>query len=532
MCTYLDQVGSTYYFRRAVPDDLVGYFVTARGSPRTDWKISLRTKDRESAKRLLPEHVTRTNILIDEARAALREAPENASVAPAEHGEANARAREEAAAVAAVEANKQARYEARAEFRIAARERMMLSTAELTPREAAWRDLVRESGQDLEKLKEAVAGQQAANERLGGRVVPSGARRTVESLIDAYEADKAPGWSASSKKAVIPVFRLLREVFAGRELSGIGREDARAVVALLQELPQHIGKRSALRGLTIKQAVDKGRALGLPVLSPKTINDGYLLHIASMWNWAVKETWLLSTPFTGLAVHDPVDDAERRDPFAPDQLRKLFSAEPWGRPWEPGGERPGAYWVPLLCLFHGLRMGEAAGLRVQDIAEDDGIPVIRVVGYDGRALKTKDARGALPVHPELLRIGFLAFVAERREAGAELLFPDGAANTRGQMGADLGRRFIRHIKALSLTGTKLGMHSFRHNFEDRLRAAELAERTTLALARRAEAGSSRIYGDGLSARQKAEAIAKVSYPGLDLSRLYDPAGVMAEPVLG
>ncbi|MET4133637.1 hypothetical protein ABIE62_002789 [Porphyrobacter sp. MBR-155] len=38
MCSYLDQVGSTYYFRRTVPKDLVGTFLTNSRRARTEWK--------------------------------------------------------------------------------------------------------------------------------------------------------------------------------------------------------------------------------------------------------------------------------------------------------------------------------------------------------------------------------------------------------------------------------------------------------------------------------------------------------------
>lgn len=349
--------------------------------------------------------------------------------------------------------------------------------------------------------------------------------RTMADLMTAYEADKSPRWSGSSKKAVIPVFRLLRELFAERGVGTITREDARGVVALLETVPTNMGKRKELVGLTVRQAAEKAKKMGLPTLSPKTINDGYLLHIASMFNWARKEQWVTSSPFEGLSVHDPVADEDRRDPFKVDQLRTLFRSGVWAGPWGPSRDKAGAFWVPLLCLFHGLRNGEAAGLRVADIEEEDGVPVIQVRPYGDNRLKTKESRGTLPIHPELLRMGFLAFVAERRASGEAQLFPEGTANSRGQFGAKLGERFSKHVKSLGLEGRKLGMHSFRHNFEDRLRAAELPERTALALARRTEAGSSRIYGDGLSSRQKADAIARLNYPGLDLSHLYAREGV-------
>lgn len=525
MCSFLNRTGSTYYFRRPVPLDLIGYFRTATGGVRREWKFSLGTRDRETAKCLKRSHEAETDNLIVAARRALLIA-EDSSAQPEEPLEPpmiNSRQLEEQEASAAVEAAKKARYEARAVLRKAIRQRVMLSTAELSPEEAAWRDLLREREQDVEALKQAAAGQRGLNDRLavsmGSRPAGSGVR-TIEVLIEAYEADKSPRWSGSSRKAVGPVFRVLSDVFAGRDITSITREEARGVVSLLEGLPTQIGKRKELRGLRIFEAVEKGKALGLPTIQPKTINDGYLIHIAAMWNWAVAEQWVVSSPFSSLSVYDPVHDADRRDPFTVEQLQTLFSSARWSSPWEMGGEKPGEYWVPLLCLFQGFRNGEAAGLRVEDVAEDDGLPMLRILPYDGRTLKTNEARGTLPVHPELLRLGFMAHVAQRKGAGETLLFPEGVANNRGQVAAKLGERFSRQVKTLGLVGRKLGMHSFRHCFEDRLRAAELPERTALALARRSEPGSSRSYGDGLSARQKAEAIARISYPGLDLAHLY------------
>jgi integrase len=352
----------------------------------------------------------------------------------------------------------------------------------------------------------------ASEDRAGGKA--------MEDLLDAYEADKSPRWSGSSKKAAAPVFRLLRDVFPKRDVTTITREDARGVVALLECLPANLGRHKALKGLAVPQAVEKAKAMGLPTIRPKTINDAYLIHIAAVFNWARKEQWVASSPFEGLSVLDPVADEDRRDPFTAEQLTTLFSTSPWTGPWTTDAGKSGAFWVPLLCLFHGLRNGEAAGLRVEDIGEEDGVPVLRVRGYGEKRLKTTESRGTLPLHPEMLRMGFLDHVARRRTAQELLLFPEGVVNARGQVAAKLGERFSAEVKRLGFTGRKLGMHSFRHCFEDRLRAAELAHRTALALARRKEAGSSRIYGDGLSARQKAEAFAKVGYPGLDLSHLH------------
>lgn len=226
-------------------------------------------------------------------------------------------------------------------------------------------------------------------------VAERGDERTIEKLIEAYEADKGKRWSGSTKKAVVPVFRVMRDVFPGRAVASITRDEARGVVSLLEGLPANMGKRKDLVGLTVPQAVEKAKKLGLPTIQPKTINDGYLLHIASLFNWARKEQWVVSNPFESLSVFDPVDDVDRRDPFTVPQMQKLFSTKPWEAPWDAGGDKSGAFWVPLLCLFHGLRNGEAAGLRVEDVAEEAGVPVIHVRPYEGQRLKTKGSRATL-----------------------------------------------------------------------------------------------------------------------------------------
>ena len=56
MRTYLAKRGSTYYFRRPIPKELQAWF-----HPRTEWMVFLRTKDRDTAKEMLPELTLRTN---------------------------------------------------------------------------------------------------------------------------------------------------------------------------------------------------------------------------------------------------------------------------------------------------------------------------------------------------------------------------------------------------------------------------------------------------------------------------------------
>ena len=215
---------------------------------------------------------------------------------------------------------------------------------------------------------------------------------------------------------------------------------------------------------------------------------------------------------------------DKRAPFTLDQLRLLFSEAPWDAPAPHDRFRPGAYWVPLIALFIGARLGEITGLRIMDVEELEGIPALRIRPYEGHTIKNDGSRRDLPVHSALLQLGLLAFVAWRRSVAkpADLLFPDDKANSRGQWGAKLGERFAFFVKSKGFVGAKLGIHSFRHNFEDRLKAVKL-HGTALgkALAGRQIAGSEASYGSAFVLGDLQAALEQVMHPGLNLSHLRD-----------
>lgn len=270
------------------------------------------------------------------------------------------------------------------------------------------------------------------------------------------------------------------------------------------------------------QAVEKAKALKLPTLAPKSINGSYLTFLKSIFRWAVAEQWLPANPMDELSVKDMVAAADKRDPFTMEQLQTIFSGAPWSNRDERPKGKPVLFWGPLLGLFHGMRRGEIAQLQVADIEKIDGFDVILVRGGGGKRLKTQNARRLLPLHPELVRMGFLDFVEVQRSAGHVQLFNGEGPNSRGQWGDGLSDWFQRLVQLRKIEGTKLGMHSLRHNWQDRLREAGLhGSAIGQELAGRSKGGDvSSNYGSGFATATLAEAVAKISYPELDLSHLY------------
>jgi integrase len=350
-------------------------------------------------------------------------------------------------------------------------------------------------------------------------------KRSINDLIDAYEADPSKNWALSTKASYKAVWRLLRDVLGGsRDVASLTREDGRRLFETAKALPKGLGKVKALAGLPVPDAVKKGATLGLPTIGPKTINGSYMALLVSTFGWAVKEQWLTSNPVVGLGVADKVDAADKRDPFTEEQLRTIFGAAPWAPRDSAPRNKPLNFWGPLVALFQGMRRGEVAQLAVADVADMDGVTAIYIrPGEDGQRVKTRSSRRAVPIHPELHRMGFLSFVAAQREKGERQLFPGEAPNTNGQWGDGLSDWFNRLLDAREVKGRLLGMHSFRHNFEDRLRAAGLrGSDIGKALAGRAIRGedSGKDYGSGYTGPQLLEALEKITYPALDLPHLY------------
>ncbi len=368
---------------------------------------------------------------------------------------------------------------------------------------------------------------------LSALTAPPTAKRTINDLIEAYEREKGEGWAPPTKAAHGPVWRVLRDVLgSSRDVATLTREDGRRLFETVKALPKGLSKIKALSGLSVLKAVEKGAREGMATIGPKTVNGSYMAFLSSMFGWAVKEQWLQANPVAGLTVVDAVDAADKRDPFSVEQLKVIFRGAPWS-PRDPAPRgKPLHYWGPLLALFHGMRRGEIAQLRTADVMQVDGVTVMRVRkdAEAGQRRKTIYARRIIPVHPELQKMGFLAYVAAQRRGGGAELFPGSAPNSNGQWGDSFSDWFTRLVAAHKFTGQRLGLHSFRHNFEDRLRAAGLrGSDIGWALAGRSRQGgndSGDTYGVGYAATQLADALALVTYPGLDLSHLYadQPAG--------
>lgn len=268
-------------------------------------------------------------------------------------------------------------------------------------------------------------------------------------------------------------------------------------------------------------------------VSAGTVNEqlGAVQAIAG-WgyhNGLVPEDATWADPFSEMRLEE---DQSERAPFDAKDLQTIFDAPLFSERKIPvAAQGDAGVWLPLLALFGGSRQAEFAGLRVADIREDENAhyPLMWFTRdrKAGRRLKTKTSERVVPVHPELIELGFLDFVAARRKADGEQawLFPTVAPDQKRAL-SNWAKWWGRYLRThAGVKDTNKVFHSFRHGFQDALRQATPDEELRDALAGRSSGKSvSRRYGakamlERWGVKALKAAIDKIDYPGLDLSRV-------------
>jgi len=415
--------------------------------------------------------------------------------------------------------------------------RMLLADfqIDLDKTSASYRDL------GTQALRAYVSALQALEKRNAGLPIETpkfsqaitGASEDGGTLRDAFE-----GWNKERERPADTVHEYRRAVDMFIQLHGdlpvaaIKKSHARLYRQDLQEVPQ---RRS---GDLLKASLPELSAWGrkhpdVPKVSPGTINKqvGAMQAIAE-WGFAngvIPEDTPWTNPFAKMRVEG--EDSERTS-FENTDLKLLFAAPVFTKHEYPeGGRGPAAFWLPLLSLFNGARQTELASLTVADVQTEPetSTPLFHITtqASRGKRLKTKASRRVVPVHEQLVRLGFLKFVegVRKRDGDKAFLFPL-IATDKGRAGVKAySKWFGRYLRAQGVSDTAKVFHSFRHGFKDALRQGKVNQEIHDALTGHAQAST---VSGGYGAKEMLvrfgvkvlkSAVAKVAYRGLDLSRV-------------
>lgn len=262
-------------------------------------------------------------------------------------------------------------------------------------------------------------------------------------------------------------------IVGDQPIAGYGYERHRAYKATIQRLPPNINKSPRYRG----KSIDEVLAMGDKPAAPNTINKS-LTRVSALFRWAVEYGYTTLNPAGGMTIKNPKRANEERQAFTDDDLIKLFHRDDYRRERIP---RPYMYWAPLIALFTGARQNEIAQLHLADFYETDGISMISINDQgEGKRLKTKAGKRAIPVHAELVRLGLLRYVDELRAVNEVRLFPELKLQRDGY-GQTVSKWFQRYRRQCGIRDDGKVFHSFRHTAIDRLKQADVPKEKIAAL---------------------------------------------------
>lgn len=188
-------------------------------------------------------------------------------------------------------------------------------------------------------------------------------------------------------------------------------------------------------------------------------------QVNDLFNWAIAHghyTTHPTSPVEGLYISSKsklAAQTESYEPFSNDELKAIFAST---YPKEMG--KPDHYWIPIVSLLSGARREEIASLRASNVKTIDGVACFQIEGG-----KTADARRVIPVHSQLLDLGFMDYAKHVQGMGVEYLFPhlNDGANGRGK---NAGRQFALMLDKRGIKDDRKVFHSFRHTVITRLHA--------------------------------------------------------------
>ncbi len=323
------------------------------------------------------------------------------------------------------------------------------------------------------------------------------ARHTYMDAFDAWQRSKPgrpPKTVAKFKKAA----ERLAELTGGEALEDLTREAA-----------------TDIRNTLLAEAQERGGGIA----NNTAIN--MFSTMKTLINAAVEVGWLDRSPM-------PKRTADRvksgRKPWTRADLSKLFD-DPlfasYALPPTSAAGMDAAYWLPLLGAYTGARISELAQLGTKDMERTEEAGWVLHITEDadeGQKVKNTHSVRTVPIHPELVRLGFVDYWQAISDHGPGPLWPALPRSKQNGAGGKISQWFGQFKKAKGFGG-ELVFHSFRHTVETELRALKAPKYLIDGITGHAGKTVSDDYAHTTPATLR-EVLDMLTYQGLNLPRVF------------
>ncbi|EKN5921234.1 TPA: DUF6538 domain-containing protein [Yersinia enterocolitica] len=380
------------------------------------------------------------------------------------------------------------------------------------------------------------------------------ASKTVSEVLDEFIEHKNTGdLKLASEYKIRSRIAHFIDVMGNLTLGELDRDVVKVYVAKMQKMPGNLYLMRRRYGAEdLNQLIEKALAAGEVTMTKDAI-ERHIASLGAMLEWARKETWLIANPIDNVLAKRKRKNKEqdKRYQFTDEELKLIFSAD-WfkngaGIPNQLGryiNFRPYHYWLPLLALYTGGRINELCQLYLSDIRmSESGVAYLdfnldtpdKVMDDETEAdksLKTPNAQRQMPIHPELIKLGFLKYVEALKADGRERLFPElkhhEIKGYRGYASKWFNENYLGKQLEMPRDGKRV-FHSLRHNYVNHLDRLELSERMIAQLVGHARGSTTAMttYRKDRAVEEQFDAISKLTYDLPDIKPFDVKAGLKA-----
>ncbi|WP_338384460.1 site-specific integrase [Escherichia coli] len=301
---------------------------------------------------------------------------------------------------------------------------------------------------------------------------------TIASLFEQYEAENAQNWKPATLRENKASHAALIEIFdylgLGADANTVTRADVLRVRDVLQQLPRN--RKQRFKDVPLADLLS--REDKTDCLDVVTINNKYLIKMAAVFRWAVRNDLIKKNMTEGLELKVPQRKAsEARNAFSTDQVGQLlaaaqvYSQRPSGKPYH--------YYVTALAAITGARLNEIAQLQVKDVRTTEAGTVYIHINEDdsslpGKSIKNAHSDRCVPLVDGaygFILADFMRLVETRRGAdGDDAMVFDGLRLMKNGYGEQVSKWFNRTLLPKVLADRSgLAFHSFRHTVATQLK---------------------------------------------------------------
>ena len=219
--------------------------------------------------------------------------------------------------------------------------------------------------------------------------------------------------------------------------------------------PSNCKKKFPDKSMTeIMGTIDSIRFVDVPRISTNTYNN-YARLLQALFKWAKtdKRGKFLKGDNVFVELEKEGEAPKSYSPFTDKEIGLIFNTPLFANKKFPT-KFSWRYWIPIIMIYHGMRLEEVAQLLIKNIRENNKVWCFDIrdeFDKDGKIITTTKAKGKntgqrfVPIHPKVKAMGFLEYVEFQKKNKNKKLFPKlSGRNEKGeykQSGASVSKWF-------------------------------------------------------------------------------------------